>query len=179
MIQTIQFAGDFYPEFQTNGFAARFAFPFAKEVCKGIGYDIGCCKPEWALPGSIPIDINLPGGHSALNLPAENGPVDYIFSSHCLEHIPDWTRVLDYWHDHLKHGGTLFLYLPDYSQKYWRPWNNTKHVNILTPEYLRDYLTAATRNENGEFTAYKWKFKTIFVSGTDLYNSFMVMAEKN
>lgn len=168
MINTIAFAGDLYPEFQTNGFAARFAFPFAKEVCHGTGYDIGCAKLEWALPGSIPIDITLPGGHSASKLPEDKyGQVDYIFSSHCLEHLPDWTRILDYWTSQLKPGGTLFLYLPDYSQKYWRPWNNTKHVNILTPDFIRDYLRATM------------KYNLIFVSGVDLYNSFMVIAEKD
>lgn len=178
MIKTIQFAGNPYPEFQTNGFAARFAFPFAKEVCQGTGYDIGCCKPEWALPGSIPIDKNLPGGYSALDLPTEHGEVDYIFSSHCLEHIPDWTRVLDYWYTVLKPGGTLFLYLPDYSQEYWRPWNNTKHVNILSPEYLRDYLNNHKWSDNKK-AAESPKWINVFVSGVDLYNSFMVMAEKN
>jgi hypothetical protein len=30
-------------------------------------------------------------------------------------------------YDALNENGTLFLYLPDYSQEYWRPWNNKKH----------------------------------------------------
>ena len=72
---------------------------------------------------------------------------------------------MDYWYEVLKKGGTLFLYLPDYSQEYWRPWNNRKHKNIFSPEIIKDYLTH--RN-----------YKNIFISGVDLNNSFMVMCEK-
>lgn len=163
MIETVKFGDTFYPRFQTNGNAARFCRPFALEVCKGVGYDIGCMKEEWSFPGSIPIDICLPGGWSATNLPLEN-EVDYIHSSHCLEHLNDWVRVLDYWRSKIKVGGVIFLYLPDYSQEYWRPWYNTKHVNILMPEMLKDYFTA--------------RGDKVFVSGVDLYNGFMVMSEK-
>ena len=163
MIETIDYRGKEYPKYQSNGFAARFIFPFAKEVCKGKGYDVGCNRVEWSLPGSIPIDPVINDRYDCLNFP-ESG-VDYIFSSHMLEHVNDWVRVLDYWVENLNPGGTLFLYLPDYSQEYWRPWNNTKHVNILTPEFIRDYL------ENKGM-------QKIFSSGTDLYNSFSIFAEK-
>ncbi len=91
--------------------------------------------------------------------------VDYIFSSHCLEHVPDWVFTLDYWYDKLVSGGILFLYLPDFSQRYWRPWNNKKHKHVFTPEIISEYLK------------YK-KYKNIFVSGIDLNNSFMCVCEK-
>ena len=163
MIKTINYQETEYPYFQTIGNASQFAIPFAKHVCSGFGYDIGCMKPEWSFPGSIPIDLSFNDGFDALNLPKPN--VDYIFSSHCLEHIKDWVTVMDYWYDNLKKGGVLFLYLPDYSQEYWRPWNNRKHVNIFSPKIIEDYL----RHKN---------YKNIFVSNIDLNNSFMVMAEK-
>jgi len=137
--------------------------PFAQEVCKGKGLDIGCGKEDWSLPGSIPIDIEFTDKWHATLLP--NYKYDYVFSSHCLEHLMDWVRVLDYWTTRIKKNGMIFLYLPDYSQEYWRPWNNTKHVNILRPEYIRDYL------EHN-------KWKKIMVSGVDLYNSFAVCAQK-
>ncbi len=72
---------------------------------------------------------------------------------------------MDYWYENLKDGGILFLYLPDYSQEYWRPWNNRKHVNIFSPKIIEDYLS----HKN---------YKNIFVSGIDLNNSFMVVCEK-
>lgn len=162
-IKTIRFEGEDYPEFQTVGFASKFAFPFAQQVCHGTGYDIGCNRTEWALPGAIQIDRELPDEWDAFNLP--DGQVDYIFSSHCLEHIPDWVSALDYWTTKIKDGGVLFLYLPHYNQKYWRPWNNRKHVSALMPWMIKDYLQSRG-------------FVKIFVGGPDLYHSFMVMAEK-
>lgn len=152
-----------YPKFQTTGNAAQFAIPFAKHVCKGIGYDIGCKKEEWAFPGAIPIDLEFDNGYDAFNLP--NPQVDYIFSSHCLEHIMNWVEVMDYWYTVLKKGGTLFLYLPAYSQVYWRPWNNRKHLHIFTPEIIRHYML-----DKG--------YRNVFVSDVDLNNSFMIMGEK-
>lgn len=171
-METIQFNGSTYPKFQSEGFASKFAFPFAMQVCKGNGLDIGCGKTEWCLPGAFPIDPKIPlYNHKneleewdAMDLPEED--FDYIFSSHCLEHLPHWVYALDYWVSKIKHGGTLFLYLPDFSQEYWRPWNNRKHIHCFTPEILSSYLKA---NEN---------LKNVFVSGVDMNNSFMCMAEK-
>jgi SAM-dependent methyltransferase len=164
MIKTIEYRGINYPEFQSKGNASQFAIPFAKHVCVGNGYDIGCMKKEWSLPGSTPIDISFEDGYHATNLP--NIGVDYIFSSHCLEHLDNWVDVMDYWYDVLNDNGTLFLYLPDYSQEYWRPWNNKKHKNIFTPEIISDYM-----KQKG--------YINIFKSGVDLLNSFMVMGQKN
>lgn len=170
-IETIDFSekGSFlketYPLFQTSGFAARFAFPFAKEVCKGIGLDVGTGKDEWCFPGALPIDPKI-NQWDAMNIPkvASGGGWDYIFSSHCLEHLDRWVDVLDYWFTHLRDGGVLFLYLPDQSQKYWLPWNNRKHVSVFTPEIIQWYLHT--------------KAKKVFVSGVDLNNSFIAIAEK-
>ena len=52
MIKTITYKGENYPHFQTTGNASQFAIPFAKQVCFGFGYDIGCMKSEWSFPGS-------------------------------------------------------------------------------------------------------------------------------
>lgn len=163
MIKTITYNNKTYPHFQSIGNASQFAIPYAKHICHGDGYDIGCMKKEWSFPGSTPIDLGFNDGYTATNLPRKN--VDYIFSSHCLEHILDWVSVMDYWYEILKIGGVLFLYLPDYSQEYWRPWNNRKHFNILTPTIINDYM-----KHKG--------YQNIFVSGVDLNNSFMIFGEK-
>jgi len=162
MIKAIQYKEHTYPSFQSEGNAAQFAIPYAKHVCIGTGVDIGCNRLEWSFPGSLPVDPII-NEYDALNFPYEN--LDYIFSSHCLEHLYDWVSVLDYWTSKLKVGGVLFLYLPDYSQEYWKPWNNRKHLNIFSPIIIKDYLE--DRNYN-----------TIFTSQVDLNNAFMVMAEK-
>lgn len=165
MIQTIWHEGKEYPEFQSNGNAARFCMPFALEVCKGLGFDVGCNRAEWSLPGSILVDHTLQDEYHAMNLPPLK--VDYIFSSHMAEHfVGNIADMLDYWATKLKSGGVLFLYLPDYSQSYWRFWSNRKHIHTFTPEIMHDCLTSLG------------SFHKVFVSGVDAYNSFTVMAER-
>lgn len=163
-METIEFNGKIYPKFQSEGFASQFAFPYAKKVCKGVGFDVGCNRIEWSFPGSIPIDPTINIESHALKLPYK---ANYIFSSHMLEHVDNWVDVLNYWHTMLLDKGILFLYLPDYSQEYWRPYNNRKHIHIFTPQIMQDFFLF--KKDNWENT---------FVSGVDLNNSFMVIAQK-
>jgi SAM-dependent methyltransferase len=163
MIETIEFKNKKYPYFQAQGNAAQFAIPFAKWLCRGVGYDIGCNREEWKLPGARGIDLCYNDGFNATNLPEEK--VDYIFSSHCLEHLDNWVQVLEYWKSKLKSGGVLFLYLPHYDQEYWRPWHNTKHKSIFLPAFIQDYM-----NDNG--------YTNIFVSEKDLNSAFIAVGEK-
>ena len=164
-VDTLEYKGERYPAYQATGNAARFVLPFAREVCRGEGFDVGCGRREWAFPLAIPVDLSLGENWTATNLPIHPAQPDFIFSSHLLEHLPDWVGTLDYWRERLKPGGVLFLYLPHYSQGYWRPWNNRKHRNVIEPGQIRDYLT-----DRG--------YRNVFVSGVDLNHSFAAMGEK-
>lgn len=157
----------YYPKFQTEGNAAQFIYPFAKAVCKGEGLDIGCAKKEWALPWARPIDSLFNDGFDAYNLPP--GEFDFIFSSHCLEHLEDWVYALEYWIYKLKLGGNLLLYLPHYDQEYWRPWNNRKHYHAFTPEILNDFFL-------NHIDICK---DTFYITGKDLNYSFAIYAHKS
>ncbi len=165
MIETIEFKGHVYPKFTSTGGAAVYVREIAKEVCKGHGLDIGYSKEEWMFPGAIGIDPAKDPTFHAMHLP--EGQFDYLHSSHALEHVETspW-KCLDYWASKLKTGGTLFLFLPDFSQVYHRPWHNTKHNHVFTPTIVEFYL-----KECGFF-------KNVFVSGVDIYNGFIAMAEK-
>lgn len=156
-MKTIAYNNKVYPAFQASGNAKRFIEPFAKEFCKGHGVDVGCSI--WPIEGAIAVDNGEE--FNALHLP--HAELDYVFSSHCLEHIPDWVAAANHWVLNLKATGTLFLYLPDFSQTYWRPWHNRKHVNAFTPEIIKAYLTD--------------KFKDVHVSGVDLNSSFAAVGE--
>ena len=165
MIETIAFNDSKYPMFQTKGHASQFAIPFAKHVCRGIGLDIGCMKEEWAFPGAKAIDKDFEDEWDAYNIPREYNNCDYIFSSHCLEHLPNWVTALDYWYENLKTNGVLFLYFPHFSQQYWRPWHNRKHVHCFNGDEIESYM-----KDKG--------YINIFRSGVDLNNSFIIMCEK-
>lgn len=167
MIEFIECDGEKYPAWQASHNAARFTIPFAKEVCIGKGLDIGAGKKEWAFPGALHIDINdNTNPYDADYLPLNgNDGWDYIFSSHCLEHLNSWIGALAYWKYFIKSSGILYLYLPDPSQRYWRPYNNKKHKHILYSHDVVDYLKIL-------------KFKTVLVSGIDLNHSYTIIAEK-
>ena len=165
MLETIEFKGEVYPKWQAEGFAAKFAFPFAEQVCKGVGVDVGCNREEWKFPNAYPVDPVI-NDFSAYGF-HDYGGLDYIFSSHCIEHLPDWVKALDYWHTRLKVGGVVFLYLPDHSQKYWRSWHNRKHIHNLNPEIVGNY-----------FKDQPEMWEDVLVSNVDLNSSFIVIAYK-
>lgn len=167
----IEHNGNKYPEYQSTGNAARFIMPFAQEWCHGLGLDIGYGRDEWKFKdknGLSSFGVDLKDGFDAMSLPDFDlafYDLDYIFSSHCLEHLPDWVGALDHWGKRIREGGIIFLYLPDYSQSYWRPWHNRKHIHCLSPQILKDYFI-----DRG--------YKNVFHSGVDLNNSFSIIAEK-
>lgn len=125
-----EYEGALYPEFLKHGNAAQFIIPTAQHFCKGEGFDIGC--GDWPFPGAIPIDAK--SGGDAMNLP--DRLVDYAFSSHALEHLPDPVGALQHWISRLKPGGTLFVYLPHESMRYWQISKNRKHLHEFRPEQI-------------------------------------------
>lgn len=159
MIETIKYNGKEYLKIQSIGNAAQFVLPYVKHFCKGTGYDIGSGK--WGIPNAIRIDKII--GSDAMRLPDKK--VDYIFSSHCLEHLDSWVEAVEHWTTRIKRKGTLFLYLPHRDQEYWRPWNNRKHKNIIHQEDVVLLLKHL-------------KYKKIFYSGIDLNLSYMILAER-
>lgn len=162
-----------YPKLQTEGFAAQYAFPFAQRVCQGHGLDVGYNKPEWMLPGATGVEPEVNPEYQAMRLPdclVNHGKWDYIFSSHCLEHVmARWQEVIEYWLSCVRKGGTVFLYLPNCShQKYWG-LENKKHMHYLTPEILEDFLY---HMPVGTITHY------MVTKGYDLNSSFYVVITK-
>lgn len=166
MISTITYKGIPYPALQAQGFAAQWAFPFALNMCSGNGVDIGCNREEWCLPGAEPVEP-LINKFDAYAFP--DCDLDFVFSSHCIEHLRDWVEALDYWHTKLLKGGVLFLYLPNMdAQQYWQPQNNRKHLHYLNPHILRSYFIDRPEMWNNVFVT----------DGFDLNCSFYAVAEK-
>lgn len=73
-----------------------------------------------------------------MNLP--DGKWDFIFSSHCLEHLTNPVAALEHWKSKLCAGGVLFLYLPHPDMTYWLPQWNRKHLHSWRPEDMETML---------------------------------------
>lgn len=130
-----EYRGKIYPDYIRRGNAMKFAAPFAKPFCVGNGLDIGSNK--WPLFGAKPIDII--NDNDAMDLPNEK--YDYIFSSHCVEHLPDPIKAIEHWKSRLKVGGVIFLYLPHPQMEYWLPQFNRKHLHSWMPADMAKILT--------------------------------------
>ncbi len=130
----LTYEGQLYPDYLRHGNACQFIAPAAAHFCRGIGLDVGAGR--WPLPGSIPVDLK--DGQDAMQLP--EGRFDYVFSSHCLEHLANPIAALEHWTTRLRSDGVLFLYLPHPDMAYWRPVNCRKHLHSWRPEEMADIL---------------------------------------
>ena len=135
MIELYEFNGAVYPDYLKRGNVMQFIAPFAAQYCQGRGLDVGAGR--WPLPGANALD--LMHGDQADDLP--DGPWDYIFSSHCLEHVTNPVLVLEHWYERLLPGGTMFAYLPHPDMRYWRPQFCRKHLHSWTPQQMVDLVT--------------------------------------
>lgn len=130
------YRGASYPEAVALGQAMGHIKDVALRYCSGEGLDIGANR--WPLPGAHAVD-NLPDENAYRLDRWRDGSLDFVFSSHCLEHLSEWRNALALWTSKLKPGGILFLYLPHKSMTLWEPgspWVGTDHVWSPTVEAI-------------------------------------------
>jgi SAM-dependent methyltransferase len=117
-----------------------------EKFCRGDGLDIGCggtnsdarfYLENKIVPTAIGVDLartNLSGNATKLYWFVD-GCMDYIFSSHLLEHLLHPAKALDEWFRVLKEGGHLVLYLPleGYYPSVGKKGANKDHKHNLDP----------------------------------------------
>ena len=158
-----EYKGSVYPEWIRDGNAVGAVQHFASMLCTGHGLDIGGTR-DWILQGAIGVNpYEFDPQHDAYNLPGKD--YDFIFSSHCLEHLENPIEALELWRDSLKSEGVMFLYVPHPDMEYWLPQNNRRHLHQWTPEAMAKIL--------GDLG-----LRHVFASGRDLYWSFAVIGWK-
>lgn len=117
---------------------------------RGRGIDLGC-GPQKAFPHFIGVDncsdterYGIPIQpdvtiEDCCALPFETGELDFVFSSHLLEHVVDTQAALTEWWRVIKPGGHLVLYLPhaDLYPNIGEPGANPDHKVDLRPADIR------------------------------------------
>jgi ADP-heptose:LPS heptosyltransferase/predicted SAM-dependent methyltransferase len=125
------------------------------EYTRGKGLDLGC-GPSKAFPHFIGVDsckdVELFGiqmqpdvvVEDCAKLPYEDGEMDFVFSSHLLEHVQDYYAALAEWWRVLKVGGYLVLYLPhaDLYPRIGQPGSNPDHKWDFYPSDIVDVMRA-------------------------------------
>jgi hypothetical protein len=161
------YKGGLYPDYLHMGGASHQIASVALEYCVGRGADVGAGL--WPLPGATPVDIwRGPGAQRSLD-DFEAGELDFVFSSHCLEHIDDWRGALKSWTELVRPGGAVFLYLPHPECAIWEPGSafvGDAHVWAPSPPVIKEAL------EDLGFAI------DAFDDGPDHYMSFYVCAKK-
>lgn len=158
---------DFYPDYLNHGNARAHIMRIADQYCVGDqALDIGCS--QWPYPGARGID-DQPGLNAYELDSVEDNSQDFIFSSHCLEHLENWQDALNLWVTKLKPGGVLFLYLPHESMALWRrggPWVGHAHKWVPDVKLVSQGLTDAGAPP------------CLVRPGPDAYRSFCVVGRK-
>lgn len=120
---------------------------FFDKYMSGIGIDVGFVgylnEPILpVLPSATGIDLNTPG-YDGRTLPYENGSLDYVYSSHTLEHIDDWKNAIRDWYRVLKVGGHLVITVP-HRDLYERKMNLPSKWN---QDHKRFYIASSLLSE--------------------------------
>ena len=98
------------------------------------------------LPGAIGVDTDYPGYDGRI-LPFASDSQDAVYSSHCLEHIPDYIKAIQEWHRVVRVGGHIITVVPSahlYERQRRVPsrWN-PDHKRAYTPAALLAEFEAA------------------------------------
>lgn len=106
------------------------------------GIDIG--PGNDCLPGATPLEAD---DYDGFNLPYEDNSLDYVYSSHVLEHQGNPMSYIHEWFRPVKLGGILYLVVPHkflYERKLMPPsrWNG-QHRVFFTPADLMNYVEMA------------------------------------
>ncbi|MDI9335493.1 MAG: class I SAM-dependent methyltransferase [Gammaproteobacteria bacterium] len=114
---------------------------FATRYFKGFGIDIGPGKDSIALYTEFfPLIRNVvtydqEQGDAQLLANVNDSDFDFLYSSHCLEHLRDPVEALDNWIRVIKPGGFLVVQVPDedlYEQQIWPSRWNSDHKITFT-----------------------------------------------
>jgi SAM-dependent methyltransferase len=180
-----EYEGEKYPEICRCGNACAHIEEKAAQYCQGVGLDIGAgafpFRDAFAVRDLVTY-FYANGKQCKRPAPLLTAPnannlkcfidqsMDYIFSSHCLEHLEKPFEAIQEWLLKLKHNGILFLYLPHPDMRLWRagsPWVKAAHKWIPTYEILADWF-------------YKLNLKILAGSPVrDDFYSFYIVGKKN
>ena len=111
----------------------KVSFGYLEEkILRGKGIDIGCGEDP-LFPDVYRFDFQDGDANNITRYVQEE--FDYVFSSHCLEHMLDPVHALKEWWQLVKLGGYMYIIVPDedlYEKGNWPSINNKNHKFSFT-----------------------------------------------
>ncbi len=112
----------------------------ATRWCRGLGVEIGAFKSP--IPGIQPIYVDKFTNYAnepthaqyfgeATELPFASESLDYVASSHVLEHTANPVKALNEWHRVLKPGGVVYMVVPDKRFTFDLPRETTSATHMI------------------------------------------------
>jgi SAM-dependent methyltransferase len=107
----------------------------------GRGIDIGCGLDP-VRPDVERFDLEQGDANRITSFVSDVESFDFVFSSHCLEHMRDADLALKEWWKLVKPGGVLIVVVPDedlYEQGYWPSLFNSAHKSTFSISKQRSW----------------------------------------
>lgn len=131
-------------------YRAKESSKFFDTYMKGFGLDVGYKGGDpLNLPirnNSVGVDLGYPG-YDGVNLPFKDCSQDFVYSSHCLEHVLKPFEVIRDWYRVTKVGGFIVIVVPHqylYEKKAVMPSRFAReHLRFFTPSKLLEYVETA------------------------------------
>ena len=164
------------PEVAKNDFARRYS-GFYDKFLSGVGVDIGyrgdVSDADPVVPNARGIELSTPNYDGKI-LPYPPNSLDFIFSSHCMEHLPDAQINLINWYNVVKVGGFIVIIVPHqylYEKKRSLPsrWNGD-HKVFYTPGSLLTFV---------EKTLSPNHYRVVHLMDNDAHYSYDVWPEEH
>jgi SAM-dependent methyltransferase len=150
---------------------------FFLHYMSGNGLDIGFAgyTPDIVpiLPAALGVDVNYPG-YDGRTLPFADNSQDYVYSSHCLEHIDNYLNAIRDWYRVVKVGGHIVTVVPHkflYEKKEELPsqWNQD-HKRFYTPASLLQEVEQALKPNS---------YRVRFLEDGDVGYNYSIPADKH
>ena len=107
----------------------------------GNGIDIGCGDDVLRVKNGLVLGWDKQQGDASLLQGIADGSRDFVYSSHCLEHLVDVHIAVKNWARVLKPGGFMYVAVPDYfyyEKCRWPSVFNTDHKQSFSLELTRE-----------------------------------------
>lgn len=108
---------------------------------KGKGIDIGCGDDKLQIESGTVDSWDICDGDAMLMKDVKDCTYDFVYSSHCLEHLKDVELALKNWARILKPGGFLYFTVPDfvlYEKMLFPSKFNGDHKNTFSCYFKRE-----------------------------------------